>query len=387
MTYGAVQFGDAIIGLFDAVVQNSDWKNYVMILVAFGLLYLAIVKDFEPLLLVPIGFGMLLINIPGALNVLGNSKIEGFIHYIGKGVDLVIYPPLVFLGIGAMTDFGPLIANPKSLIVGAASQVGIYITFIVATQVFGFCGEEAAAISIIGGADGPTTIFMTQKFIDIGRVANMQSAIIIAAYSYMALIPIIQPTVMKLLTTKKERLIKMKQLRPVSKREKIIFPIAVTVVSGVLLPDSLPLIGMLMFGNLLKECLVTDRLADTAANALINIVTIFLGLVVGTKSLGENFLTAETLKILALGLTAFIFSTAGGVLSVKIINLFSKNKMNPLIGNAGVSAIPMAARVSQKMGQKYDSSNYLLMHAMGPNVAGSIGSAVAAGIMLLIFGG
>jgi oxaloacetate decarboxylase beta subunit len=397
----ALQFGRTLQVLWDSTgFAQGDWRNYVMLVISFVLLYLAIVRGFEPLLLVPIAFGMLMVNIPGAADILlgkdhflqeegllndilaANPNYEtdfGLFHYIGLGVKHVISPPLVFLGIGAMTDFGPMIANPKSLIVGAGAQLGVFVTFVGAI-LLGKAETLAAAIAIIGGADGPTAIYVTQ----ILSPANL-SAIVIAAYSYMALIPIIQPPIMKLLTTKKERLIKMKQLRTVSKKEKIIFPILVTVVVGIILPSALPLIGMLMLGNLLKVCGVTERLAEVASNALINIVTILLGLIVGTKALGSTFLDLKTLEIIALGLLAFGISTAGGIITVKIINLFSKNKMNPLIGSAGVSAVPMAARVSQKMGMQYDSSNYLLMHAMGPNVAGVIGSGVAAGVLLAIF--
>ena len=369
----------------------------------FVLFYLAVVKQFEPLLLLPIAFGMFIVNIPGAQAVLygtdhGLSDQEmwakyqeaanagatytanyGLFHYLEIGVSKVIFPPIIFLGIGAMTDFGPLIANPKSLLIGAAAQLGVFLTFVGAIAL-GFSGAQAAAIGIIGGADGPTAIYVTQKL-----APNLLSAIAIAAYSYMALIPVIQPPIMKLLTTKKERLIKMEQLRPVSKREKIIFPIAVTLIVGLILPDALPLLGMLMLGNLFKESLVTERLAKTASNELCNIVTIFLGLIVGTKAVGATFLAWDTIKIIVLGLIAFCFGTVGGLLMAKLLNVISGGKINPLIGSAGVSAVPMAARVSQKVGQEYDPNNYLLMHAMGPNVAGVIGSAVAAGVFLAIF--
>ena len=379
-------------------IAYGEWQNYIMILVSFVLFYLAIVKQFEPLLLLPISFGMFIINIPGAKDVLfgtghflseseqaaaaldpNSTYTYGLFHYLEFGVSKVIYPPLIFLGIGAMTDFGPLIANPKSLLIGAGAQLGVFVAFVGAI-LLGFDGCAAAAIGIIGGADGPTAIYVTQKL-----SPDLLSAIAIAAYSYMALIPIIQPPIMKLLTTKKERLIKMEQLRPVSKREKIIFPIAVTLIAGLLLPDSLPLLGMLMLGNLFKESLVTERLAKTASNELCNIITILLGTIVGTKALGTTFLTFDTLKIVVLGLCAFCFGTMGGLITAKILNVISGGKINPLIGSAGVSAVPMAARVSQKVGQEYDPNNYLLMHAMGPNVAGVIGSAVAAGVFISIF--
>lgn len=384
-------------------IAHGEWQNYVMIVISFVLFYLAVVKQFEPLLLLPIAFGMFIVNIPGAQAVLygtdhGLSDQEmwakyheaanagatytanyGLFHYLEIGVSKVIFPPIIFLGIGAMTDFGPLIANPKSLLIGAAAQLGVFLTFVGAIAL-GFTGAQAAAIGIIGGADGPMAIYVTQKL-----APNLLSAIAIAAYSYMALIPVIQPPIMKLLTTKKERLIKMEQLRPVSKREKIIFPIAVTLIVGLILPDALPLLGMLMLGNLFKESLVTERLAKTASNELCNIITIFLGLIVGTKAIGATFLAWDTIKIIVLGLIAFCFGTVGGLLMAKLLNVISGGKINPLIGSAGVSAVPMAARVSQKVGQEYDPNNYLLMHAMGPNVAGVIGSAVAAGVFLAIF--
>lgn len=384
-------------------IAHGEWQNYVMIVISFVLFYLAVVKQFEPLLLLPIAFGMFIVNIPGAQAVLygtdhGLSDQEmwakyqeaanagatytanyGLFHYLEIGVSKVIFPPIIFLGIGAMTDFGPLIANPKSLLIGAAAQLGVFLTFVGAIAL-GFTSAQAAAIGIIGGADGPMAIYVTQKL-----APNLLSAIAIAAYSYMALIPVIQPPIMKLLTTKKERLIKMEQLRPVSKREKIIFPIAVTLIVGLILPDALPLLGMLMLGNLFKESLVTERLAKTASNELCNIITIFLGLIVGTKAIGATFLAWDTIKIIVLGLIAFCFGTVGGLLMAKLLNVISGGKINPLIGSAGVSAVPMAARVSQKVGQEYDPNNYLLMHAMGPNVAGVIGSAVAAGVFLAIF--
>ena len=378
-------------------IAHAEWQNYVMIIISFVLFYLAIVKQFEPLLLLPISFGMFIVNIPGAYDILygtshGLSDLEiqnliaaggqtnyGLFHYLEFGVSKVIYPPLIFLGIGAMTDFGPLIANPKSLLIGAAAQLGVFLTFFGAIF-FGFEAAQAAAIGIIGGADGPTAIYVTQQL-----APELLSAIAIAAYSYMALIPVIQPPIMKLLTTKKERMIKMQQLRPVSKREKIIFPIAVTLVVGLLLPDALPLLGMLMLGNLFKESMVTERLAKTASNELCNIITILLGTIVGTKAMGATFLNFNTILIIVLGLLAFCCGTIGGLLCAKVLNVLSGGKINPLIGSAGVSAVPMAARVSQKVGQEYDPNNYLLMHAMGPNVAGVIGSAVAAGVFLAIF--
>ena len=333
---------------------------------------------------------MLFVNIPGAYGILmkepvtdvvtGVTSPGGLLYYMEKGVEWVIFPPLVFLGIGAMTDFGPLIASPKSFILGAAAQLGIFITLFGAI-LLGFDGAAAAATAIIGGADGPTSIYVTTML----KQFDLLPAITVAAYSYMALIPIIQPPLMKLLTTKKERAIKMEQLRPVSKREKIVFPIVVTLVCGLILPDSLPLLGMLMFGNLLKECMVTDRLSNTASNGLMNVITIFLGMCVGAKALGTTFLTLDTLKIVALGLVAFMMGTIGGILMAKLLNVLSHGKVNPLIGSAGVSAVPMAARVSQTVAQKEDPNNYLLMHAMGPNVAGVIGSAVAAGVLLSIF--
>ncbi|MCI8596001.1 MAG: sodium ion-translocating decarboxylase subunit beta [Clostridia bacterium] len=378
--------------------QGTQWENWVMILVSFVLFYLAIARKFEPLLLLPIAFGMLMVNIPGASDVLffkgyspenhtlPSGETGGLFYYLYQGVDKVIYPPLIFLGIGAMTDFGPLISNPKSLIIGAGAQLGIFITFFGAV-LLGFKGAVAASIAIIGGADGPTAIYLNQQlsqmYPQLG-VGNFLPAIAIAAYSYMALIPAIQPPLMRLLTTKKERSIRMEQLRPVSKREKIIFPIVVVCLVALILPQALPLIGCLMLGNLLKESTVTERLAKTASNELINIVTIILGLMVGAKAIGPTFLKLETLKIIALGLTAFCFGTVGGILVAKLMNVISGGKINPLIGSAGVSAVPMAARVSQKEGQKYDPDNYLLMHAMGPNVAGVIGSAVAAGVLLAI---
>lgn len=385
---------------------QGTWQNYVMILVSFVLFYLAIARKFEPLLLLPIAFGMLMVNIPGAADVLffkgygsgaahtleeSESATGGLFYYLYQGVDKVIYPPLIFLGIGAMTDFGPLIANPKSLLIGAGAQLGIFITFFGAI-LLGFKGAQAASIAIIGGADGPTAIYLNQQLSQMfdgalasgDKVGELLPAIAIAAYSYMALIPAIQPPIMKLLTTKKERSIRMEQLRPVTKKEKIIFPIVVVCLVAIILPQALPLVGCLMLGNLLKESTVTERLAKTASNELINIVTIILGLMVGAKAIGPTFLKPQTLGIIALGLIAFSLGTVGGILVAKIMNVLSGGKINPLIGSAGVSAVPMAARVSQKEGQKYDPDNYLLMHAMGPNVAGVIGSAVAAGVLLAI---
>lgn len=388
---------DMLKSLWDSTgfVQGT-WQNYVMIAVSFVLFYLAIARKFEPLLLLPIAFGMLMVNIPGASDVLffkgysaenhtlPSGETGGLFYYLYQGVDKVIYPPLIFLGIGAMTDFGPLISNPKSLIIGAGAQLGIFITFFGAI-LLGFKGAEAASIAIIGGADGPTAIYLNQQLSKIfPDVGNLLPAIAIAAYSYMALIPAIQPPLMRLLTTKKERSIRMAQLRPVSKKEKIIFPIVVVCLVAIILPQALPLVGCLMLGNLLKESTVTERLAKTASNELINIVTIILGLMVGAKAIGPTFLKPQTLMIIALGLIAFCFGTVGGILVAKLMNVLSGGKINPLIGSAGVSAVPMAARVSQKEGQKYDPDNYLLMHAMGPNVAGVIGSAVAAGVLLAI---
>lgn len=358
------------------------WREMLMLLISFVLIYLAIVKKFEPLLLLPIAFGMLLANLPmtDLLAPPSDGQAGGLLYYLYQGIELGIYPSLIFLGIGAMTDFGPLIARPSSLFLGAAAQLGIYIAFMVAIAL-GFSPEEAASIGIIGGADGPTAIWLTSKL-----AKDLLPAIAIAAYSYMALIPMIQPPLMRLLTTKKEREIKMEQLREVSKLEKIVFPIIVAILCTLLLPSVAPLIGMLMLGNLLRESGVVDRLSKTAQNELINIVTIFLGVTVGSKAVGEKFLQLETLMIIGLGLTAFAFSTIGGLLLGKLMCWLSGGKINPLIGSAGVSAVPMAARVSQVEGQKANPGNYLLMHAMGPNVAGVIGSAVAAGIFYALFG-
>ena len=353
------------------------WQNIAMILVSFVLFYLAIVKKFEPLLLLPISFGMFLVNLPLA----GLMDEGGVIHIMSYGVKSNLFPCLVFMGVGAMTDFSPLIANPISLILGAAAQLGIYVAFIFATQI-GFTPAEAAAIGIIGGADGPTSIYIANNL-----APHLLAPIAVAAYSYMALIPLIQPPIMKALTTKKERAVKMGQLRKVSKTEKIVFPIAVVLFTSLLLPSVAPLLGLLMLGNLFRESGVVQRLSDTAQNAMINIITIMLGLSVGAKADGATFLDVSTLKIIAMGLAAFCFSTAGGVLLGKLLYIITGGKINPLIGSAGVSAVPMAARVSQTVGAKENPTNFLLMHAMGPNVAGVIGSAVAAGFFMMIFKG
>ena len=365
-----------------------DWKTVVMLVIACVLLYMGIGKGFEPLLLVPIAFGMLLANLPitglfaePVYDAATHSGTVGFMWVLYQGVQYAIDPSIIFMGIGAMTDFGPLLANPMSLLLGAAAQLGIFAAFLMAL-VLGFTPAEAAAIGVIGGADGPTAILTASKL-----AVELLPAIAIAAYSYMALIPMIQPPLMKLMTTKKMRQVKMSQLRVVSKTEKIIFPIAVTIFVVLLIPDTAPLIGMLMLGNLFRECGVTERLSDTAQNALINIVTIPLGLSVGFKATASSFLTVETLSIIALGLTAFLLSTAGGLLLGDLMYVLTGGKVNPLIGSAGVSAVPMAARVSQVVGQKENPSNFLLMHAMGPNVAGVIGSACAAGFMIKVFGG
>ena len=353
------------------------WQNIAMILVSFILFYLAIVKKFEPLLLLPISFGMFLVNLPLA----GLMDEGGVINIMSYGVKSNLFPCLVFMGVGAMTDFSPLIANPISLILGAAAQLGIYVAFIFATQI-GFTPAEAAAIGIIGGADGPTSIYIANNL-----APHLLAPIAVAAYSYMALIPLIQPPIMRALTTKKERAVKMGQLRKVSKAEKIVFPIAVVLFTSLLLPSVAPLLGLLMLGNLFKESGVVQRLSDTAQNAMINIITIMLGLSVGAKAEGATFLDISTLKIIAMGLAAFCFSTIGGVLLGKLLYLITGGKINPLIGSAGVSAVPMAARVSQTVGAKENPTNFLLMHAMGPNVAGVIGSAVAAGFFMMIFKG
>ena len=427
-------------------LANGDWQQYAMILIAFVLLYLAIVRGFEPLLLLPISFGMLLANLPlGGLmddptfkyfatlqeaqqyaapygkEVTMVSKMfwdvggqvftsesaalaagfdaalptcsryfrdlyqvadanGGLFYYLYQGVKLGIYPPPIFMGVGAMTDFAPLIANPKSLLLGAAAQFGIFIAYILA-RLFGFTASEASSIGIIGGADGPTAIFVTTKL-----APHLLGSIAVAAYCYMALVPVIQPPIMKALTTEKERQIVMKPLREVSKREKILFPVVVTVFVALLVPSAAPLIACLMFGNLAKECGVLDRLSKTMQNELMNIVTIFLGISVGATATGTTFLSPKTLAIMGMGVVAFGFGTAGGVLLAKFMNLFLKEKINPLIGSAGVSAVPMAARVSQKVGQEANPGNFLLMHAMGPNVAGVIGSAIAAGVLISLFG-
>lgn len=381
-----------------------EYGQIIMLLVSFILLYLAIAKGFEPLLLIPIAFGMLLANLPGA-NLMKEPIIEivkdastgelvsktkelgGLLHYLYKGVELGIYPPLIFLGVGAMTDFGPLISNPKSVLLGAAAQIGIFSTFLGAIALnsaglVAFTAKEAASIAIIGGADGPTALFLTSKL-----APQLLGPIAVAAYSYMALVPIIQPPIMKALTTKEERAIVMTQLRTVSQREKIIFPIIVTVVVTLILPSAGSLVGLLMLGNLFRESLLADRLTKTAQNELMNIVTIFLGVTVGATANAGTFLTTKTLSIIALGLLAFAIGTASGVLFGKLMCKLSGGKVNPLIGAAGVSAVPMAARVAQKVGQEANPRNFLLMHAMGPNVAGVIGSAIAAGMLLNFFGG
>lgn len=438
-------------GLYTLVdtFTKGGWQNLVMILISFVLFYLAIKKQFEPLLLLPIAFGMFIVNVPGVYKILFGTKgyvitecfqkgdvittgteiargtlaelcakynasdvsmekLEaaldaiktvsgdytvvytvsseqvirdfGLFYYIYKGVDWVIFPPIIFLGIGAMTDFGPLIANPKSMLMGAAAQLGIFITFFGA-YLLGFTDKAAAAIAIIGGADGPTAIYVAKKLCE-----DLLPAIAIAAYSYMALIPIIQKPIMRAVTTKKERAIKMKQLRKVSKLEKVAFPIVVSLVVGILLPDAMPLLGMLMLGNLLRESGVCGRLVDTAQNGLMNTVTIFLGVMVGSKATGALFLSIQTIEIIFLGLFAFCMGTLGGLLVGKLMCKLSGGKINPLIGSAGVSAVPMAARISQDVGRETDPSNHLLMHAMGPNVAGVIGSAIAAGVLLALFG-
>ena len=402
--------------------QGDNWKCAVMLLVAIILLFLGIVKKFEPLLLVPIAIGMLVTNLPGAemfheilfagghihwdlfggnpitaefiaemqgLGVseavlssvaVGQSVSVGLIDVLYLGIKLGIYPCLIFMGVGAMTDFGPLIANPKSLLLGAAAQLGIFMTY-VGCRYLGFTGAEAGSVGIIGGADGPTAIFVTAML-----APALLGPIAVSAYSYLALVPVIQPPIMKALTTKEERQIVMKPLRVVSKKEKIIFPIVVTIFVALLVPSAAPLIACLMFGNLAKECGVTDRLSKTMQNELMNIVTIFLGVSVGATATGATFLNPKTLMIMGMGIVAFGFGTAGGVLLAKFMNLFLKEKINPLIGSAGVSAVPMAARVSQKVGQEANPGNFLLMHAMGPNVAGVIGSAIAAGVLISLFG-
>lgn len=406
-------FADAVVGILKSSgIFTLNWQNYVMIGISIVLLYLAIKKQYEPLLLLPIAFGMLLVNLYPAImsppttelltleqcqaagvsaaghaqtvingiTYYENPTYGGLLYYLYQGVKLGIYPPLIFLGIGCMTDFGPLIANPKSLILGAAAQIGIFITFTGAIFL-GFTEAEAGAIGIIGGADGPTAIYVTTKL-----APHLLGSIAIAAYSYMALVPIIQPPIMKALTTKKERSVVMEQLRPVSKLEKIMFPVIVVILIAIFLPDAAPLVGMLMLGNLFKESGVVDRIAKAAQNELMNIITIFLGTTVGATASGQNFLTWDTIKIIVLGLIAFCMGTAFGVLFGKIMYKLTGGKVNPLIGSAGVSAVPMAARVSQKVGQQENPGNFLLMHAMGPNVAGVIGSAVAAGVLLNVVG-
>lgn len=388
-----INIGEMFENLWNSLGLNKgDWTNYVMILISFVLMYLAIVKKFEPLLLLPIAFGMFIINLPGAHDVVWGIQPEGtpyddvqnkgLLWYLFYGVDKVIYPPLIFLGIGAMTDFGPLISNPKSMLLGAAAQLGVFLTLIGAVAI-GFDIAASCSIAIIGGADGPTAIYLTQM-LSSKTNEELLSAIAVAAYSYMALIPIIQKPLMRLIVPKKERMIKMKPLRTVSKVEKIIFPIVVTLVVGILLPDAVPLLGMLMLGNLLKESGVCDRLSSQAQNGLMNTVTIFLGVSVGCKAYGANFLQVQTLMIIGLGLVAFSCGTIGGLLMGRLMCKLSKGKINPLIGSAGVSAVPMAARISEDVGRETDPSNHLLMHAMGPNVAGVIGSAIAAGFLLAI---
>jgi len=422
--------GDPEINVIDGIVSiakstgfaNGELPEYIMIVVACGLLYLAIVKQFEPLLLLPIAFGMLLANLPlggvmdhatytfydtmeeavAAAKTLNRDSYDvtlryneatgmmqhalqtangGLLYYLYQGVKLGIYPPIIFMGVGAMTDFGPLLANPKSLLLGAAAQLGVFLAFF-AAKIMGFSANAAASIGIIGGADGPTAIFVTTKL-----APNLLGPIAVAAYSYMALVPVIQPPIMRALTTKKERQIRMGQLRPVSKTELVVFPIMVTIVVSLLLPSAPPLVGILMVGNLMRVSGVVERLNKTVQNELCNIVTIFLGLTVGATTKGSTFLTWDTIKIVILGVVAFGFGTAGGVLLAKLMNKLSGgNSINPLIGSAGVSAVPRAARVSQKVGQEEDPGNFLLMHAMGPNVAGVIGSAVAAGVFIALFG-
>ncbi len=407
-------FWDSVVGLyFDSGLVSLSWRNYLMMAIACFLLFLAIKKQYEPLLLLPIAFGMLIVNLYPPIMAAPSTELipveqyiashggeaanyavttlegisyynvptnGGLLYYLYQGVKLGIYPPLIFLGIGCMTDFGPLIANPKSFILGAAAQIGIFFTFIVASLI-GFDPQAAGSIGIIGGADGPTAIYVTSIL-----KPELLGPIAVAAYSYMALVPIIQPPIMKALTTKKERSVVMEQLRPVSKLEKILFPIIVTIVCALLLPSAAPLVGMLMLGNLFKESGVVDRIFKTAQNELMNIITIFLGITVGATATGEVFLRGDTLKIIGLGLAAFCLGTAFGLLFGKLMYIFTKGKVNPLIGSAGVSAVPMAARVANKVGQSENPSNFLLMHAMGPNVAGVIGSAVAAGVLLSILG-
>ena len=393
------KFLDTVQNLFNesglyALFQSGGWKSVIMILISFVFMYLAIVKKFEPLLLLPIAFGMFLTNLPFAElyhpdlfsgnidfgNVLHNG---GLLDILYLGVKLQLYPPLIFLGIGCMTDFGPLIANPKSFLLGAAAQAGIFFTFIGAA-LLGFSPAESGSIAIIGGADGPTAIYVSTKLLAGGNYKIGVGTIALAAYTYMALVPIIQPPIMRALTTKKERSVVMGQLRNVTKTEKIIFPIAVSLIIVLLIPSAAPLVGMLMFGNLLKESGVAERLVKTAQNELMNIVTIFLGITVGATTRADKILNLEFAKVIILGVIAFCIGTAAGVLFGKLMYVATKGKVNPFIGSAGVSAVPMAARVSQKVGQQEVPSNYLLMHAMGPNVAGVIGSAVAAGVLLSI---
>lgn len=400
-------------------IGTDGWKNIVMILVSLFFMYLAIKKEYEPLLLLPISFGMLLVNLPitgimdgpsivlteNLANILGTSTLKGslvenaaiysqyakeiindcteipggLLYYLYKGDELGIFPPLIFLGVGALTDFGPLLANPKSFLLGAAAQFGVFAAFMTALAL-GFSPQEAAPIGIIGGADGPTSIYTAIKL-----APHLLGPIAVAAYSYMSLVPIIQPPIMKALTTKKERVIKMEQLRPVSQTEKILFPIITTILVVLILPDVTALVGMLMFGNLIRVCGVTDKLADIASETMMYLIVILLGITVGATASADQFLNLQTLAIILLGLVAFAFGTAGGVLLGKLMNLISGGKINPLIGAAGVSAVPMSARVAQKVGREYDPSNYLLMHAMGPNVAGVIGTAVAAGVFLSMY--
>ena len=394
------QFINTLVGIFQSsgfarFGEPGGWLYAIMICVGCFLLYLAIVKEYEPLILLPMAFGMILANLPGSgiihmqyfvgdglehpmwVEILNNGGLADMLY---MGVKLGIYPPLIFLGIGTMTDFAPLISNPKSLLLGAAAQLGIFMTFI-GCRLMGFSGAEASSVGIIGGADGPTAIFVTAML-----APALLGPIAVSAYSYMALVPVIQPPIMKALTTEKERQIVMKPLRQVSKKEKIFFPVVVTVFVALLVPSAAPLIACLMLGNLAKECGVLDRLSKTMQNELMNIVTIFLGISVGATATAATFLSPKTLAIMGMGVVAFGFGTAGGVLLAKFMNLFLKEKINPLIGSAGVSAVPMAARVSQKVGQQYNPGNFLLMHAMGPNVAGVIGSAIAAGVLISLYG-
>ena len=388
-------FIDTIVQLWnESAFCNITLEQGIMLLISFFLMYLAIVKQYEPMLMLPIAFGMALTNIPGAEMYHPEFFLSGEVDYgqvlhdgglldvIYLGVKLQLFPPLIFLGIGCMTDFGPLIANPKSFLLGAAAQIGIFATFL-AAYAMGFTPEQAGSIGIIGGADGPTAIFLTAKL-----APELLGPIAVAAYSYMALVPVIQPPIMRALTTKKERQIKMSTLRQVSKKERILFPIIIASIISLLLPDAAPLIGCLMLGNLMKECGVVDRLSKTVQNELMNIVVIFLGLTVGATATANTFLSPATIKIMVMGVVAFGVASACGVLFAKLMNCFLKegNKINPLIGSAGVSAVPMAARVSQKVGQEENPSNFLLMHAMGPNVAGVVGSAVAAGLLLSFLG-